>query len=203
MVRGEQARDWIMVYNNPPYPQPLLWPSSVRYAIYQYEIGASGTPHYQGFIQMKDRVRRSTMSTIVPSAHWEARRGSPAQARAYCTPSKGTDLAEDPTYVAGPWEHGAQFKGTGSTGAFHDACQMIQEGRRLALHAPCSRAKRDYSLECAQRGAQAIVGATCVARCPTIAGHIITNTTVCLAPASSSGDATRNGGRRASAESVD
>lgn len=57
---------------------PLL-----EYAIVGKETGAAGTPHLQGFVQFKDRVRSSTARSFLPRAHWEVAR-SVAASIEYC-----------------------------------------------------------------------------------------------------------------------
>jgi len=63
--------------------------------VYQKEVGASGTPHYQGYIKFPNNKRLKAVREIVPGAHLEVRRGTHLEAVAYCT--------KEETRVEGPW----------------------------------------------------------------------------------------------------
>lgn len=79
-----QARDWCFTWNNPDgVPDPDLLPGC-KYMVAQMEIGESGTLHYQGFLQMERSVRIARLKEWLPSAHFEKRRGTSDEARAYC-----------------------------------------------------------------------------------------------------------------------
>jgi len=57
-----------------------------KYHVFQYERGANGTLHVQGFIQAKNPTYFNTWKRHLSTrAHIEATRGTPQQARAYCT----------------------------------------------------------------------------------------------------------------------
>jgi len=55
---------------------------SVRYLVYGREVGASGTPHLQGYVEWKNA--RGLPKEVLQKAHWEPRRGTPEQAATYC-----------------------------------------------------------------------------------------------------------------------
>lgn len=115
-----QGIGWVFTVNNPS--EPLTWPEDVRYAIYQLEQGESGTVHFQGYVEFHKRTRLTRVREILPRAHWETRRGTAKQARAYC-------VKQDSTYRDGPWEHGTM----GSQGVSSDlltAAEMIAAGSR-------------------------------------------------------------------------
>lgn len=78
-----------------------------RYIIIGKEVGASGTPHLQGYIQLEKRYSLSRLGGLFPW-HVEATRGHPGQASEYCkkdgdfievgtlsTPDSGKDKKED------------------------------------------------------------------------------------------------------------
>lgn len=100
------ARSWCFTLNNPSrsgfYDDCELLDfelfESVRYAIYQLEIGESGTPHFQGYLELDRAQRLSYVKNIVPGAHFESRRGTREQARDYCRKEEGR--------LDGPWEYG-------------------------------------------------------------------------------------------------
>lgn len=82
----------------------------VKYAIYSEEIGEEGTYHLQGYIELTKPVRFTQVKSICPileGAHFERRRGTPEEARAYCM------KIDDPTFIAGPYEFGV-FQGQGT-----------------------------------------------------------------------------------------
>lgn len=92
------ARTWCFTLNNPTEPIDFTdWPH-LTYAVYQKESGEEGTPHYQGYAEFSKVHRISALKKLLPTAHFEKRRGTRDQARDYCVK---TD-----TRIDGPWEHG-------------------------------------------------------------------------------------------------
>lgn len=87
--------NWCFTLNNPTDTQlPRLW--DCKYAVWQLERGS--TDHLQGYVQLAKRARLSAMKKINAEAHWEPRKGTHDQAKAYCT--------KEDTRVEGPWEYG-------------------------------------------------------------------------------------------------
>lgn len=68
-------------YNEEEYHTLL---SMGTYCIIGREVGESGTPHLQGYIEFKSVTRFDTLKNRSPRAHWEARRGTQEQAVEYC-----------------------------------------------------------------------------------------------------------------------
>jgi len=98
-----QSRYWCFTLNNPEQDEqlsiPYSFPEYVTYAVYQLERGENGTPHLQGYLECNGRVRLSKVRSIFGGhAHWETRRGTQAQAIAYCQ--------KEETRLAGPWTTG-------------------------------------------------------------------------------------------------
>lgn len=94
-------RQWLFTENNPT--GLIDWnyvdkSNHIRYAVYQMEVGEEGTPHLQGYVEFKRTVRLSYCKKLLARAHWEPRRGSRDEARAYCM--------KDETRVDGPYEYG-------------------------------------------------------------------------------------------------
>lgn len=73
--------------------------AGVRHATWQLEqCGDTGRQHVQLYVEFTQRQRRSRLSSILgfgKDAHGEPRRGTPAQAAAYCS--------KEDTRLAGPW----------------------------------------------------------------------------------------------------
>jgi len=100
----DQSFNWVFTWNNPDYnaEPPNIWPD-VQYAVWQHEKGESGTPHYQGYVQLTKRYRLSTLLENMPAGiHWAKRRGSHKQARDYAMKAD--------TRTDGPWEYGTPSK---------------------------------------------------------------------------------------------
>lgn len=89
---GSMSKQWCYTINSPrKHIKTLLrdvrhsTAPVVEYHVFQFETGASGTLHVQGFICLAARARLSTVKTLLGgTAHLEITRGTPSQAAAYC-----------------------------------------------------------------------------------------------------------------------
>lgn len=93
---------WVFTINNPTDDdraqlQVLADSDALKGMIYQKEVGENGTPHFQGYICLKRKLRRAQMSKHLTRAWLDIAR-SPKDAIEYCR--KGE------TRVEGPWEFG-------------------------------------------------------------------------------------------------
>lgn len=95
----------------------------VKYAVVQLERGASGTPHFQGYLEFKSPVRLPALQALLPGGHFEARRGSSEQASNYCKKDEGR---ED-----GPWEFGEMSQ----QGQRNDLARFVENLRADGLDA--------------------------------------------------------------------
>lgn len=79
-----RSKYWCYTLNNPApnyeLPPADLW----TYHIYGREVGESGTPHLQGYIEMAKESSLAHMKTLLPGAHLEKRRGTGLEASDYC-----------------------------------------------------------------------------------------------------------------------
>lgn len=85
-----KSRNWAFTLNN--WSSEHLntidkWHSMhlTSYLIYGKEVGEEGTPHLQGYINLKQPSALSAMKKILSTAHWEICKGTPADNIAYCT----------------------------------------------------------------------------------------------------------------------
>lgn len=98
MVR---ARRFCFTINNPTAEdEPTFLEPHVKYLVYVMQRGESGTPHYQGYVEFKSQKTLSAVSNLLPRAHLEVAKGTPAQASDYCTESD-TNIG-DPVIVGTP-----------------------------------------------------------------------------------------------------
>lgn len=97
------SRSWCFTLNNPVADLDFAAFPSVRYAVWQKEKGEQGTEHFQGYFELDKPHRLASLKKILPTAHFETRKGTREQAREYCM--------KPDTRVDGPWEHGSFGKG--------------------------------------------------------------------------------------------
>ncbi|ADD62475.1 replication-association protein [Human stool-associated circular virus NG13] len=91
--RQNPAKRWCFTLNN--YTQleaitieQLLCTEEVQYAIVGEEIGENGTPHLQGFFNLKKKKRLTSLKAwLNDRAHYEEAKGSDEQNRRYCSKS--------------------------------------------------------------------------------------------------------------------
>lgn len=79
--------------------------NSMKYLVYQLEIGEHRTPHLQGYIEWKTRKSLAQVKRWLPRAHFKIAKGTAKQNEIYCTKPDGQLL--------GPWTHGAYAKNQG------------------------------------------------------------------------------------------
>ncbi len=82
-------------------------PEKMTYLVYQEEFGESGTYHLQGYCEFKCQTALSTIKTLLGGQpHIEARRGTAAEASAYCkkeeTRAPGSEVFEEGTISQPP-----------------------------------------------------------------------------------------------------
>lgn len=96
----------------------------VSYVIFQRELApGTGTPHFQGYLELSRQVRAKTVHSALNKAHCEPRKGTPEQAANYCKDRTKSLAPGD----SGPWEHGSLSK-QGKRNDVRHAVQLASEG---------------------------------------------------------------------------
>jgi len=129
---NKPQRHWIFTLNNPDSLLDISDCPGIRYCIYQEEVGENGTLHFQGYLELARAQRLSWLRRWLPNAHFEPRRGTREQARAYCT--------KEETRVGGPYEHGDWMAGGQGTRndlrGIMDAIKLQRSLREIAEENP-------------------------------------------------------------------
>lgn len=86
----QQLKNLCFTLNNPTITKEMFLTHlkenlDIIYVIIADEVGDSGTPHFQGFLQLQNKVRFKKLHEILMNAHIEPLRGTPTQANEYCT----------------------------------------------------------------------------------------------------------------------
>lgn len=96
--RETPAKRWCFTINNPTDTDREqmaihLVEDRVEYAIVGLEKGHDGTPHYQGFVNWKTKIRMSLMKLRFPRADLELAKGNDEQNKTYCSKEGNIYLA--------------------------------------------------------------------------------------------------------------
>lgn len=94
-----KSRNYCFTLNNPSAQLDFAADPRVTYWCYQEEIGDSGTHHFQGYIELMHPLSIRAIKRIdgMSRAHLEVRRGTAAQAKAYCQKPGGWGFLEGGT----------------------------------------------------------------------------------------------------------
>lgn len=119
---GSQAKHWVFTLNNythdeqarivsgAPLPDdPNGDQSTFSYLVIGREVGRNGTPHLQGFLSLRTKLRLRAVKALpgLGRAHLEISRGTVAQAATYCKKDGDFDEYGTPTNSQGKrseWE---------------------------------------------------------------------------------------------------
>jgi len=129
-----RGKYWVFTLNNPGSDDIVASFPDLEYAVWQKEKGVQGTEHLQGYVIFKGTKQRTWVNSKCVKAHWEPRKGSHSQARAYCT--------KEESRVDGPWECG-QEPAPGEPGKRND---LISLKRRLDQGATLKEVAEDEEL---------------------------------------------------------
>ena len=113
-------RAWCFTLNNPDGLLDFDDFADARYLVYQMELApTTNTPHFQGYVEFDRPKRLSAVRRILNAAHWEPRRATRDEARAYCMK---LETRIDGPYESGIWEIGGQ----GARSDVYSLHQMIK-----------------------------------------------------------------------------
>lgn len=132
MMARQQSKCWVFTLNNYVEGDHDLLKNLVEgnhaiadYIVFQAEIGDSGTPHYQGYLELKRRTDlvklKRCLGPSLRQMHLERRRASQRRAIEY---AKKTETRED-----GPWEFGEKH----GIRAYEKASTAAIEGQSLKV----------------------------------------------------------------------
>lgn len=92
-IRVSAARKWCFTWNN--YPEDWLVPLAPMFQgadwIVGLEVGESGTPHLQGFVEFKTKIRPAGYKGSPTCIHWEKCKGTRQQNIEYCSKDHKVD----------------------------------------------------------------------------------------------------------------
>lgn len=115
---------WFFTFNNPPCELLDFEVSKLEYSVYQLESGENGTPHFQGFLQFKKRVRFNGVKKFIIRAAggsgspWVSFSKYPTKCQLYCS--------KEDTRIRGPYETGVWVPKSTGQGARNDLA-VIQD----------------------------------------------------------------------------
>lgn len=97
MSNGGQGKYWCFTINNATAEEEktlslLTEKEDFLYVCYGREIGESGTPHLQGYLELSKNYRRAKLSKLIPRAWLGTRKGTSDEAYTYC--KKDGDFVE-------------------------------------------------------------------------------------------------------------
>lgn len=88
--QNSQCVRWCFTVNN-PFDNVEVYINALeehcKYLVIGKEVGESGTPHYQGYLELKKKQRMQQVKALFPNEvapHLEIARGAPSQAADYC-----------------------------------------------------------------------------------------------------------------------
>lgn len=111
-TKSKRTRYWCFTYNNPEFTPNVVFQEAqktghLEYAVFQGEIGESGTYHFQGFIVLCRAQRLSFVQKLIRACHW-AIALKPDAAEAYC---RKDDTRIDGPYTIGSWDPNTHGQG--------------------------------------------------------------------------------------------
>ncbi len=137
-VKKERApqvrlRNAVFTWNN-PRPDAAHAIAAIReivgttFAVIGEEVGDSGTPHLQGFLEFDRQIAFSVLHRALGKSHIEARKGTPTQAAEYCR--KGEQTKDEWTRL------GIRGPNFGKNARVHEWGTISGQGVRSDLEGP-------------------------------------------------------------------
>lgn len=132
-MTSPQGKYWCFTYNNPTLTMDemgdALCDAGRSFHYFSVEVGASGTRHYQGYVEFSKLKRLSQLKRINPAIHWERRAGTQQQALDYC---KGLSAGKTPPQE---WHEGGTLSETsqGRRNDIHAAVDTLRERGIVAV----------------------------------------------------------------------
>ncbi len=126
MENNKRFYNWLFTINNPTGADwsTIRNPDWCKYTMYQLELGENCTSHIQGYVELKTAKSLKGVKKILPTAHWEERRGTQEQAIKYCSKKE--------TRVDGPFEQGEKKEQGRRTDLEQIATDIIVEGKTIS-----------------------------------------------------------------------
>lgn len=117
---------WMVTINNPTDDDlnkcRIVADEHAVYSVFAKEVGESGTPHVQGFVALKQRMRLTGLKKLLPRARLDACKGSTFSASMYCKKGEQSHAEWDELNVKGPnFGKNADFVETGDINLCNDA----------------------------------------------------------------------------------
>jgi len=89
MPSAKRFRNVCFTVNNPTvskedYIDSVAKHKHFRYAVIGDEVGEEGTPHFQGYLELSEKITPKPLAELLPRANSEERIGTPLQAADYC-----------------------------------------------------------------------------------------------------------------------
>lgn len=84
-AKMSKSRDYVFTTNNyTDEHEAQLRELKCQYIVYGREVGEQGTPHLQGYVRFQHQKTMKAAHKGMPPSHLEIKKGTPAQAIAYC-----------------------------------------------------------------------------------------------------------------------
>ncbi len=114
------------------------------YIIIGKETGQEGTPHLQGYVELKKQMRFKAIKKLLPKTHFEKRKGTAQQAADYC--KKDDDYVEHGT-ISNPGKRNDLEKVYEMTVAGHTNVEISQSapGTYMRFYKAIDRVRLDYA----------------------------------------------------------
>lgn len=144
---SKRKRAYMFTLNNylPEDQAKVLAWEGVKYVVFGLEVGESGTPHFQGYVEwIEGKAVVPTLKKLDPRIHWDERMATAQTAKAYCC--KGIQTKAEWTLL------GVKGPTYGRDAKVFESGKMSAQGKRsdikdCAEMVVCGASLRDVALE--------------------------------------------------------